>query len=67
VLQAGRSRVRFPMRLLHFSTYLKPSSRTMALELKHSLTEMSTTNLPGTKARPARKADNPTAIWELIV
>jgi hypothetical protein len=31
------------------------------------LTEMSTRNLPGDKARPARKADNLTAIYEPIV
>jgi hypothetical protein len=32
-----------------------------------SLTEMSTKNLPGCKARPARKADNLSAICEPIV
>jgi hypothetical protein len=31
------------------------------------LTEMSTKNFPGDKGRPARKADNLTAIWEPIV
>jgi hypothetical protein len=31
------------------------------------LTEMSTRNLPGGKGRPARKADNLTAICEPIV
>jgi hypothetical protein len=30
------------------------------------LTEMSTTNLPGGKGRPAHKADNLTAIYEPI-
>jgi hypothetical protein len=39
----------------------------MALELIQLLTEMSTTNPPGGKGRPARKADNLTAICELIV
>jgi hypothetical protein len=34
------------------------SSRTMALESTQHLTEMSTRNLPGSKARPARKAEN---------
>jgi hypothetical protein len=31
------------------------------------LTEMSTTNHPGGKGRPGRKADNLTAIYEPIV
>jgi hypothetical protein len=53
--------VRFPMRLLDFS------SRTMALGSTQPLTEMSTTNLPGAKGRPAHKADNLTAICEPIV
>jgi hypothetical protein len=43
------------------------SSRTMALGSTQPLTEMSTRNLPGVKGRPARKADNLTAINEPIV
>jgi hypothetical protein len=39
----------------------------MALGSTQPLTEMSTRNLPGGKGRPARKADNFTAICELIV
>jgi hypothetical protein len=39
----------------------------MALESIQPLTEMSTRNLSGDKGRPARKADNPTAICEQIV
>jgi hypothetical protein len=39
----------------------------MALGSTQSLTEMSTTNLPGGKGRPARKADKLTAIYEPIV
>jgi hypothetical protein len=42
----------------------------MALRSTKPLTEMSTTNLPGGKGRPARKGDNPdnlTAICEPIV
>jgi hypothetical protein len=46
---------------------INPSSRTMALESTQPLTEMSTRNLPGGKERPARKADNLTAISEPIV
>jgi hypothetical protein len=44
-----------------------PSSRTKALESTQLLTEMGTRNLPGGKGRPARKADNLTAIFELRV
>jgi hypothetical protein len=43
------------------------SSRTMTLGLTQPLTEMSTSNLPGGKGRPAHKADNLTAICEPIV
>jgi hypothetical protein len=39
----------------------------MALGSAQPLTEMSTRNLPGDKARPARKADNLTAICKPIV
>jgi hypothetical protein len=43
-----------------------PSSRTMALGSTQPLREMSTRNLPGGKERPARKADNLTAICESV-
>jgi hypothetical protein len=46
MLQAGRSRVRFPMRPLDFSID-SSSTRTTALGSTQSLTEMSTRNLPG--------------------
>jgi hypothetical protein len=39
----------------------------MAVINKIHLTEMSTRNLPGGKKRPARRADNLTAICEPIV
>jgi hypothetical protein len=39
----------------------------MTLKSIQPLTEMSTRNLPGGKGRPARKADNLTAIFEPIV
>jgi hypothetical protein len=55
MLQAGRSRVRFPM------------SRIMALGSTQPLTEMSTRNLPGGKVRLVHEADNLTAICEPIV
>jgi hypothetical protein len=45
----------------------KISSRTMSLVLAQPLTEMSTKSISGSKARPARKADNITAIYEQIV
>jgi hypothetical protein len=38
----------------------------MALGSTQPVTEMSTRNLPGGKGRPARKADNLTAICVLI-
>jgi hypothetical protein len=38
----------------------------MALGSTQALTEMSTRNLPGGTERPARKADNLTAIYEPI-
>jgi hypothetical protein len=48
MLQAGRPRVRVPMRSLGFFFNLpNPSSRTMALGSTQPLTEMSTRNLPG--------------------
>jgi hypothetical protein len=39
----------------------------MALGSTQPLTEMSTSNFPGGKGRPARDADNLTAICEPIV
>jgi hypothetical protein len=57
--------VRVPMRLNFFNSP-NPSSRTMALGSTQPLTEMSTRNLPGSNGRPARKADNLTAICEPI-
>jgi hypothetical protein len=44
-----------------------PSSRNMALGSTQPLTELSTRNIPGGKGRPARKADNLTAMCEPIV
>jgi hypothetical protein len=65
-LQVGRSLVRFPYEV-NFFNLPNASSRNMALGSTQSLTEMSTRNLPGGKRRPARKADNLTAICEPIV
>ena len=44
-LQAGRSRVRFPMMSLEFFYLHNPSGRTMALGLTQTLTEMSTSSI----------------------
>jgi hypothetical protein len=44
-----------------------PSSHTVVQGSTQPLTEISTRNLPGGEARPARKADNLTAICEQIV
>jgi hypothetical protein len=52
-----------PDEVIEFFNWPNPSSRIMALG--STLTEMSTRNLPGGKGRPARKADNLTAIYEL--
>jgi hypothetical protein len=53
ILQAGRSRVRFPMRSLDYFSWPNTSSRTMTLESTQPLTEMSTMILHGGKGRPA--------------
>ena len=45
LLQAGRSRVRFPMGSLGVFHYHNPSGRTVALGLTQSLTEMNTRNI----------------------
>jgi hypothetical protein len=52
MLQAGRSRVRLPMRALHFFNLPNPSSHTMALGTTQPLREMSTRNLPECRGRP---------------
>jgi hypothetical protein len=62
MLQTGRSPVRIPDEV-NFFNLPNHSSRTMALGSTQPLTEMSTTNLPGGKKRPARRADNLTAIY----
>jgi hypothetical protein len=55
------------MRSLDIFNWTNPFSRIMALGSTQPLTEMSTRNLPGGKGRPARKADNLTAICEPII
>jgi hypothetical protein len=52
----GGAALLFLLSSLHFSSYLpNPSGRTAAPGLTQSLTEM---NLPASKGRPVRKADN---------
>jgi hypothetical protein len=63
MLQAVRSPVRVQDEV-DFFNLPNPSNRTMALGSTQPLTEMSTRNLPGAKGRPARRADNLTAICE---
>jgi hypothetical protein len=53
--------------VIGFFSRPNPSSRTMALRSTQSLTEMSTSNLPGSKGLEARKPDNLTAICEPVV
>jgi hypothetical protein len=60
-----------PVETIRIFNWPNPSSRTMSLGSTQPLTEMSTRNLPGRggggKERPARKADNLTAICEASV
>jgi hypothetical protein len=50
--------------VIGFFSIFNPSSRTMVLGLTQPQTEMSTKNFDGSKAQPARKADNLTAVCE---
>jgi hypothetical protein len=59
--------VRLPLRVpgeVEFSNLPNPSNRTMALESTQPLKEISTTNLPGVKKRPARRGDDLAAICD---
>jgi hypothetical protein len=58
--------VRFPMRSLDFSMDPILPAALWPMGSTQRLTEMSTRNLPGGKGRPAREADNLTAICEPI-
>jgi hypothetical protein len=51
----------------HHLKNIDSSSRTMALKSNQPLTELSTSNIPEGKGQPVRKADNLTAICELLV
>jgi hypothetical protein len=56
-----------PDEVIRFSTWLNPSSRTIAMGSTEPLTEMSIMNLPRGKGQLAHTADNLTTICELIV
>jgi hypothetical protein len=64
MLQAGKSRVRIPMRWNFFFNLPNPSNRTMVLVSTQPLTNMSTRNLPGGgKVRPVRRAEVYRHLW----
>jgi hypothetical protein len=56
-----------PDEIIGIFNWPNPSSRIRVLGSTQPLTEMSTRILPGSKQRPARKAENLTAICEPIV
>jgi hypothetical protein len=63
MVQAGRSRVQFPMMSLDFRVFPYLSSRAMALGWTQRLRSI----FLGGKGHPARKADNLTAVCELNI
>jgi hypothetical protein len=63
MLQTGRSPVRVSDEV-DLCNLPNTSSLTMTLGSTQSLTKMSTKNLPGSKKRPASRADNLAAIYE---
>jgi hypothetical protein len=67
MLQVGRSKARVPVRSFNVFHLSNPSRRSMALGLTQPLTEMSTRISFWGIVRPARKADNLSAICEPIV
>jgi hypothetical protein len=67
MLQAGTLRVRFPVRSLDLFQFTYSFQPHYDPRSNQPLTEMSSRNLTGGKGRPARDADNLTAICEPIV
>jgi hypothetical protein len=66
MLEAGRSRVRFPVRSLDFSIDLTLPAALWPSGRLSLITEMSTRNFPVGKGRPAHKVHNLTVICEPI-
>jgi hypothetical protein len=66
MLQAGMVVGLIPDKVIGFFNLPNPSSCTMVLGSTQPLTEISIRNLPGGKERPVCKAQNLTAICELI-
>jgi hypothetical protein len=67
MLQAESSLFRFPIRLLDFSIDLILPAALWPLRSAQPLTKLSTRSILGGKGRPARKADNLTAICEPFI
>jgi hypothetical protein len=67
IVYSGKVAGSIPDDVIGLYSWPNLSRSTMALRLTQSLTEMSTRNLPGGIGRPARGADNLTAIREPIV
>jgi hypothetical protein len=67
MLQVRRLWVWVPMWSLNFLNLPNPSSHTMVLGFTQPLTEWVSEDTSVGKAQPAHKADNLTAIYELIV
>jgi hypothetical protein len=71
MLQVGRSRVLDPMRSLNFSIYLifpaAPGHEVYSVSNKNEYQKQGKNKFLGIRARPARKADNLTAICDPII
>jgi hypothetical protein len=67
ILEAGRSKVPFPMRTLDFLNLCHYSSRTSTLESTQFLTEISAGDLPVGQGRTEHNVNNVTVICELIL
>jgi hypothetical protein len=67
MLQSEKITGTIPDAVIGFFNLPYPSSCTMALGSTEPLTKMITRNLHSGKGRPARKADNLTAICEPII
>jgi hypothetical protein len=66
MLQAGRSRVQVPMRSLDFFNWPNPDPGVNSASNRNEYQDNSW-NILGGKGRPARKANNLTAIYEPTV